>query len=69
MGNGSDANEVLLFHGTPSATADSILREGFDDRFKDPKCLLYSHGLYFSTDPCKCIQYCGKGDADLATRL
>merc|ERR1712194_70600 len=39
-----------------------IRREGFDDRLNDPKRMLYGHGLYFSTESCKCAQYCGHGD-------
>ena len=52
----STANEVLLLHGTTKQNAKKILREGFDDRLSARA--LYGDGIYFSTDPCKIMQYC-----------
>lgn len=54
------ANEVLLLHGTSEESAAQIARQGFDERLTHR--MLYGRGVYFTTDACKALQYCGDTD-------
>jgi len=56
------ANEVLLFHGTAAKNAEAIATQGFDDRLSGRD--LYGVGVYFTTDTCKVLQYCGDRDRE-----
>ena len=48
---------MFLLHVTDPKTAESIVKQGFDDRLCS-RCL-YGRGVYFTTEPCKAVQYCG----------
>ena len=54
-----DVNDVLLLYGTSSASAKNIVLQGFDDRLVGRQ--LYGHGVYFTLDACKVLQYCSEG--------
>jgi hypothetical protein len=48
------SNEVYLFHGTPEAICDAVLREGFDSRLGSG---LFGQGSYFAESASKSDQY------------
>ncbi|CAF3381973.1 unnamed protein product [Rotaria socialis] len=53
------ANEMLLYHGTKSDQVNSILENGFDDRyFKNDG--LFGRGAYFADDPSKSHEFTDK---------
>eukprot|EP00747_Dinoflagellata_sp_TGD_P036333 gnl/TRDRNA2_/TRDRNA2_138415_c1_seq4.p1 gnl/TRDRNA2_/TRDRNA2_138415_c1~~gnl/TRDRNA2_/TRDRNA2_138415_c1_seq4.p1 ORF type:complete len:274 (-),score=17.16 gnl/TRDRNA2_/TRDRNA2_138415_c1_seq4:82-843(-) len=54
-----NTNEVLLLHGTTGTNVQNIAAQGFDDRLSGSRDL-YGAGIYFTTDSCKALQYCGK---------
>lgn len=56
-------NEVFLYHGTSSDTADVIAEHGFDERVASLQGL-YGAGIYFANQSCKASQYCEPKKAD-----
>lgn len=51
-----DCNEHLLLHGTYGDIASKIIKQGFDARLCSESAL-YGHGVYFTTESCKALQY------------
>ena len=55
-------NEMLLFHGTNAANAESIAKDGFDpSRVRNG---LYGNGFYFACEACKSFQYSKPNDQE-----
>lgn len=57
-------NEVWCWHGTKSCNLELILTEGFDERVANRDQNLYGSGTYFSTEPCKAMQYTDSDASD-----
>mmetsp|Transcript_106302 Transcript_106302/g.189026 ORF Transcript_106302/g.189026 Transcript_106302/m.189026 type:complete len:504 (-) Transcript_106302:33-1544(-) len=63
----SSVNEVLLCHGTSNESAHTIAVEGFDFRLARPG--YYGTGTYFSSQTCKCRQYCDQSLTMIISRV
>ncbi|CAK9025780.1 unnamed protein product [Durusdinium trenchii] len=62
--SGVNLNEVLLFHGSPSAKINGILANGFDPRYAgEGTGAMFGQGTYFAHNASKCFRY---GDDDAA---
>lgn len=59
-------HELYAFHGTKNATAETIIKTGFDDRVSGG---IYGDGLYFTPSSCKALQYTKCDDDGLGTLL
>lgn len=51
----TQANEVMLWHGTKPHTVPSIISSGLDPRLGNQG--LYGYGTYFASELCKSLQY------------
>eukprot|EP00756_Hemistasia_phaeocysticola_P016717 Hpha_TRINITY_DN15495_c2_g2::TRINITY_DN15495_c2_g2_i1::g.173840::m.173840 len=61
-------NERWLLHGTGTEAVDSIIREGFNERFARDRGI-YGAGNYFAEDAEKCYHYARAAQAPLGLRL
>ncbi|CAF2062912.1 unnamed protein product [Rotaria magnacalcarata] len=57
----SNSNEMKLFHGTRTRNINSLLENGFDDRYFNIKGN-YGHGAYLADDPSKSHEFTSLDD-------
>ncbi|CAK9025860.1 unnamed protein product [Durusdinium trenchii] len=63
--SGVNLNEVLLFHGSPSAKINGILTSGFDPRYAGLGTgAMFGQGSYFAHNASKCFRYAGDDDVE-----
>ena len=59
-GNLSEVDEQHLFHGTDSASVESICRQNFDPRMHGKNAVAYGKGIYFASSAEYSNKYTGE---------